>query len=54
MKFDEIVEIIEKIKDPCKKRDVLTRVTLVLKKQLGVLNEMWGRLDMDEEDNGEG
>lgn len=50
MKFDEIVEMIEGIKDPCKKRDILVKATLIVKKQLGVLNKMWDHLNIGEED----
>ena len=53
MKFDEIVEMIEGIKDPCKKRDLLVKVISILKKQLGILNDIWKHLDMSEVDNGE-
>lgn len=54
MKFDEIVEMIEGIKNPCKKRDILVKVTVIVKRQLGVLNKMWDHLNIGEEDNGEG
>jgi len=53
MKFDEIVEMIEGIKDPHKKRDLLVEVILVLKNQLEILNKMWNHFDMSEEDDGE-
>ena len=52
MKFDEIVEMIEGIKDPHKKRDLLVEVILVLKNQLEILNKMWNHFDMSEEDDG--
>ena len=58
MKFDDIVDMIEKIKDPYKKKEVLVKVISVLKKQLGIVNEMWQHLDMSEEmedgESGEG
>ena len=53
MKFDDIVEMIKEVKDPYKKKEILVKVISVLKKQLDILNKMWNKLDMSEEDDGE-
>jgi len=54
MKFNELTEVIDGIKDPSKKKDLLASAIIVVKEQLKTLNDMWKRLDMSEEDNGEG
>lgn len=53
MKFDELVKVIDGIKDPFKKKDLLSSTIVVVKKQLATLNNMWKNLDMSEEDDGE-
>ena len=52
MKFKELVEIIDGIKDPQKKKGLLSSAIIVVKGQLKTLNNMWKRLDMSEEDDG--